>query len=183
MPDIIESTTIAGVFRVQLNSFADERGQFVEIFRKEWFPQRSWNAVQSNRSVSATGVMRGLHFHQQQVDYWFLISGIIRAGLADLRRGSPTRGAAEIIEYSADEELGLFIPAGVAHGFLAVSEATLIYYVDNYYDGADEFGVAWDDPDLGLLWGVERPLLSARDRKNPKLRDIPDGDLPPYSRV
>lgn len=178
MPKIVESTAISGVCRVELQSFPDERGQFVELFRKEWFPGRSWRAVQSNRSLSAAGVLRGLHYHHQQVDYWFLTSGIIRAGLADLRRSSPTRGAVEIVEYSADDELGLYIPAGVAHGFLAVSEATLIYYVDNYYDGADEFGVAWNDPEIGLRWGVERPLLSARDRENPRLRDIPVDDLP-----
>ena len=178
MPRIIESTVISGVFQVQLRSFADERGQFVEIFRKEWFPQQSWHAIQSNRSKSTSGVLRGLHFHQRQVDYWFLLEGVIRAGLADLRRSSPTHGAAELIEYSAEDELGLFIPAGVAHGYLAVSDATLIYYVDNYYDGADEFGVAWDDPDIDLSWGAYRPLLSARDRQKPKLRDIPINDLP-----
>jgi dTDP-4-dehydrorhamnose 3,5-epimerase len=178
MPNINESTAISGVYRVELKSFADERGQFVEVFRKEWFTGRNWRAVQSNRSVSAAGVLRGLHYHHQQVDYWFLNSGVIRAGLADLRRSSPTRGAAEIVEYSADDELGLYIPAGVAHGFLAVTEATLIYYVDNYYDGADEFGVAWNDPEIDLRWGVERPLLSARDRENPRLSDISGSDLP-----
>ena len=178
MPRIKESTVISGVFRVQLQSFADKRGQFVEIFRKEWFPQLSWQAIQSNRSVSAAGVLRGLHFHRRQVDYWFLQSGTIRAGLVDLRPASPTHGASELIEYSADEGLGLFIPAGVAHGFLAVTDATLIYYVDNYYDGADEFGVAWDDPDIGLSWGTDRPLLSGRDRGNPRLSDLLTGDLP-----
>jgi dTDP-4-dehydrorhamnose 3,5-epimerase len=178
MPKLKESTTIAGVYQVELKSFADARGQFEEIFRKEWFPQSSWQAIQSNRSESAAGVLRGLHFHRRQVDYWFLIEGVIRAGLADLRRSSPTHGAAELVEFSADEELGLFIPAGVAHGFLAVTDATLIYFVNNYYDGVDEFGVAWDDPDIGLGWGVARPILSARDRDNPKLDDIPAGDLP-----
>jgi len=178
MPKLKESTTIAGVYQVKLKSFADARGQFVEIFRKEWFPQSSWQAIQSNRSESASGVLRGLHFHRRQVEYWFLMKGVIRAGLADLRRSSPTRGAAELVEFSADEELGLFIPVGVAHGFLAVTDATLIYFVDNYYDGADEFGVAWDDPDVGLSWGVTRPILSARDRDNPKLQDIRVSDLP-----
>ena len=178
MPQIVESTLISGVLRVELQSFADERGQFVEIFRKEWFPQLSWQAIQSNRSVSTAGVLRGLHFHRRQVDYWFLVEGTIRAGLVDLRRSSRTNGAAELIEYSADTNMGLFIPAGVAHGFLAVTDATLIYYVDNYYDGADEFGVAWDDPEIDLGWGTERPLLSARDLANPRLSDIPAGDLP-----
>jgi dTDP-4-dehydrorhamnose 3,5-epimerase len=178
MPRLKESTTIAGVYQVELKSFADARGQFVEIFRKEWFPQNSWQVIQSNRSESAAGVLRGLHFHRRQVDYWFLTKGVIRAGLADLRRSSRTRGAAEVVEFSADQELGLFIPVGVAHGFLAVTDATLIYFVNNYYDGADEFGVAWDDADIGLSWGAGRPILSMRDRDNPKLRDIPADDLP-----
>jgi len=70
------------------------------------------------------------------------------------------------------------VPIGVAHGFLALTDATLTYLVDNYYDGADEFGLAWNDPALNLPWGVEAPLLSSRDAQNPLLKDIPATDLP-----
>jgi dTDP-4-dehydrorhamnose 3,5-epimerase len=178
MPLITESTTIPGVFIAELKPFADSRGQFVEIFRKEWFPQISWDALQSNRSESAAGVLRGLHYHHHQVDYWHVIQGTIRAALVDLRQNSPTFGDSQMIDLSQERPLGLFIPVGVAHGFLSLTEATLLYFVDNYYDGADEFGVAWNDPEIGLDWQLAHPTLSPRDANNPLLRDIPAEDMP-----
>ena len=77
--------------------------------------------------------------------------GRIRVGLVDLRRDSPTYGQSEVVELDADEPRGVFIPCGVAHGFYALTDATLTYIVDNYYDNSDELGVAWDDPDLSLI--------------------------------
>ncbi|MGD2077186.1 MAG: dTDP-4-dehydrorhamnose 3,5-epimerase [Chloroflexota bacterium] len=178
MPVINESSTIPGVYMVRLRPFADDRGRFVEIFRKEWFPQRAWDVVQSNRSESAAGVLRGLHYHHHQVDYWHVVRGTIRAALVDLRRKSPAFGSSEIVEMGQEDMLGLYIPVGVAHGFISLTPATLLYFVDNYYDGADEFGVAWDDPALGLDWPVEAPIVSERDVNNPRLRDIPQDLLP-----
>lgn len=177
MPQIQESTLIKGVQLVSLKPFGDERGRFMETFRKEWFPQRSWEIVQTNRSDSMAGVLRGLHYHFKQVDYWYVVNGRIRVGLCDLRPGSSTYRAAQTIEMGAENQLGLFIPTGVAHGFVALTDATLIYLVDNYYDGADEYGVAWNDPEIGLSWGVESPLLSARDAANPRLSEIPPSKL------
>lgn len=178
MPDIEESTLIKDVQIVTLKYFADERGRFMESFRKEWFPQRSWERIQTNRSDSRAGVLRGLHYHFHQVDYWYVVNGAIRAALCDIRPDSPTRGAVQTIEMSADNPLGIFIPVGVAHGFVTLSDATLLYVVDNYYDGgADEFGVAWNDPDLAVPWGVDNPLVSPRDAENPDLNDIPPDEL------
>jgi dTDP-4-dehydrorhamnose 3,5-epimerase len=74
--------------------------------------------------------------------------------------------------------VGLFIPIGVAHGLVTLEETTLIYVVDNYYDGDDEFGVIWNDPDLNVAWEVSNPTLSPRDQKNPRLKDIPKDHLP-----
>lgn len=178
MEHIQESDLIKGVFTVQLKVFEDERGRFLETFRREWFPQRRWDIIQTNRSDSKAGVLRGLHYHHQQVDYWYVCCGQIRAGLCDLRPTSPTYKACQMIEMGEKNEIGLFIPMGVAHGFLALTEATLTYLVDNYYDGADEFGLAWNDPELNLDWGVEAPILSARDARNPWLKDIPAENLP-----
>lgn len=178
MSHIQESEIIQGVYIVTLRSFADERGRFLETFRQEWFPQRSWDVIQTNRSDSKAGVLRGLHYHAKQVDYWYVPSGHIRAGLCDLRPSSPTYLAKQMIELGGGNELGLFVPIGVAHGFLALTDATLTYLVDNYYDGADEFGLAWNDPTLNLPWGIEAPLLSSRDAQNPLLKDIPATDLP-----
>ncbi|MEJ5246212.1 MAG: dTDP-4-dehydrorhamnose 3,5-epimerase [Caldilinea sp.] len=173
MAEIIESSRIAGVKIVRLKVFRDERGRFLETFRKEWFPERTWSLVQTNRSDSRAGVLRGLHYHFRQVDYWYVAQGRIRVGLADLRKDSPTFGASETVEMGEQNEYGLYIPSGVAHGFYALTDATLIYLVDNYYDGGDEFGVAWDDPDLAVPWNVRAPILSARDRANPRLQEIP----------
>ena len=105
--------------------------------------------------------------------------GLMRVGLLDLRRGSPTRGQAEVINLDQQALRGIFIPVGVAHGFYAVTDLMLLYLVNQYYDGSDEFGVAWDDPDADLDWGVEGKLIiSDRDRQNPQMRDIPEEKLP-----
>ena len=178
MPQIQESTLIQDVQLVTLEPYADERGRFMETFRTAWFPQRSWEIVQTNRSDSTAGVLRGLHYHFHQVDYWYVVNGQIRAGLCDLRASSPTYLATQTIELGQGKLQGLFIPVGVAHGFVALTEATLTYIVDNYYNGADEHGVAWNDPDLAVPWGVESPIVSARDAANPRLKDIPSDQLP-----
>ena len=179
-PEIIASPIIPGVKVVRLHAFADERGRFLETFRTGWFPERAWGVVQTNRSDSRAGVLRGLHYHFAQVDYWYCAAGHIRVGLADLRRSSPAFGKSEVIELGPDtgEEIGLFIPSGVALGFYAVTNATLTYLVDHYYDGADEHGVAWDDPDLAAALGADDPVLSARDLANLALRDLPPELLP-----
>lgn len=180
MAHIEESPNIDGLLIARLKVFADKRGSFLEYFRKDWFPDRSWDRLQTNRSVSKAGVLRGLHYHFHQVDYWYVQTGKIRAGLADLRPSSPTYLATQIIEMGGDNQIGLFIPIGVAHGFLALTDAIHTYIVDNYYDGGqDEFGIAWNDPDLGLNWDLAAtPLLSARDAANKRLRDIPENELP-----
>lgn len=180
MTTIRESEQIAGVYLAELRAYADERGQFLETFRKEWFPQRSWAVVQSNRSDSRSGVIRGLHYHLQQVDYWYVVRGQIRAALADIRRGSPTFLGTETVELGEERQLGLFVPVGVAHGFSALTDATLTYIVDNYYDSNDEYGIAWDDPQLALDWGVKDPVLSERDLANPTLSEVPPEQQPEY---
>ena len=173
-----ESDRIAGVKIVTLTAFADERGRFLETFRRAWFPERAWDHVQANRSDSRRGVLRGLHYHFHQVDYWYLVSGRIRVGLYDLRRASATRGAGEVLEMGMEEPIGVFVPVGVAHGFVALEDSTLTYLVDEYYDASDEHGVAWNDPDIALDWGIADPVLSPRDLANPRLREIPQDALP-----
>ena len=185
MPNSTLSTTspavpferIADVYTINIRAFADERGRFMETFRLEWFPQVSWARMQCNRSDSMAGVLRGLHFHNHQVDYWTVPSGTVRVGLADLRPSSPTYRATAVLDMN--DTLGLFIPCGVAHGFYALTEATLMYVVNQYYDGgADENGVAWNEPEVGVAWGIESVILSPRDQQNPLLRDIPPDKLP-----
>jgi dTDP-4-dehydrorhamnose 3,5-epimerase len=120
-----------------------------------------------------------LHYHFHQVDYWYVPSGKIRAALLDLRPNSPSYKAIQTVEMGEENNFGLFIPIGVAHGFYAYTDCTLIYYVNNYYDSKDEFGVAWNDPTIRLDWGNKgEPLISERDLKNPLLADIPDAVRP-----
>lgn len=179
MTDWLQTTPIEGVLVVPLQLFSDERGRFMETFRREWFPQVSWDRMQSNRSESKAGVLRGLHYHFHQIDYWFCAAGHIRAGLVDLRADSPTYRVAHTVEMGESHLVGLFIPVGVAHGFYALTDCTLFYTVNNYYDGTDEMGVAWDDPALNVAWHVPTaPLLSPRDASNPRLADIEAARLP-----
>jgi len=91
---------------------------------------------------------------------------------------TPIPGASQILEIGEDNPVGVFIPIGIAHGFVALTDAALTYLVDNYYDGDDELGVAWNDPALGLTWGISNPILSPRDLQNWPLKDIPPHQLP-----
>ena len=171
--EVINDVIVANV-----RAFKDSRGQFAETFRASWFPDTDWSRFQTNRSDSVAGVLRGLHYHFHQVDYWNVIKGSIRVGLADLRPNSSTYMKAATIELTADNMLGLFIPIGVAHGFTALTDCTLTYIVNNYYDSTDERGVAWDDPVLRVDWGITTPMLSPRDLQNRFLADIPGPELP-----
>jgi dTDP-4-dehydrorhamnose 3,5-epimerase len=174
-----ESNLIAGLFTVPIRAFGDERGRFMETFRLEWFPQVSWAKIQTNRSDSVAGVLRGLHYHHHQVDYWYVPRGTVRVGLADLRPGSPTYKATQTLEIGESNNMGVFIPTGVAHGFVTLTDATLTYIVNQYYDGGkDENGVAWNDPDLAVPWNYDAPILSSRDQQNRLLRDIPVPERP-----
>jgi dTDP-4-dehydrorhamnose 3,5-epimerase len=172
------SEHIAGVYIMPLKTFSDDRGRFTETFRREWFPWIEWNAIQGNRSDSKAGVLRGLHYHHQQIDYWYVLNGRVRAGLVDLRPSSPSYMVTEMVDLGEDNNVGLFIPTGVAHGFLALTDCTLTYLVNNYYDGSDECGVAWNDPQVNMPWGIEAPLMSPRDQQNRFLKDIPQEELP-----
>lgn len=179
LPDSIQALdAIQGVFLAHIETYADERGAFMETFRREWFPWVNWDHLQSNCSISRANVLRGLHYHHHQIDYWFVTGGTIRVGLADLRPSSPTFKSTYTVELGENHRIGVFIPSGVAHGFYAVTDAVLTYLINNYYDGTDEYGVAWDDPDLALDWQVKTPLLSKRDACNPRLRDISLSELP-----
>ncbi len=167
---------IADVMIVTPDVYGDSRGRFIETYRRSWFPLGR-EMVQGNRSDRQQGALVGLHYHFHQSDYWYVTRGRARVVLHDLRLGSPTEGATEILEIGEHDDRGLFIPPGVGHGFAAVTDLTLTYLVDSYYNPADELGVAWDDPDLGADWAVSDPVVSARDRANPRL--CGDPGLPP----
>ncbi|MCY3836980.1 MAG: dTDP-4-dehydrorhamnose 3,5-epimerase family protein [Anaerolineaceae bacterium] len=172
--------SIEGVQCVDLRAAQDERGSFRETFRRSWFPQVDWSELQQNHSNSRAEVLRGLHFHRHQGDYWYPAGGCLRVGLVDLRRASPTFRASAMLELDAAAPRGLWIPPGVAHGFYAITPCVLLYIVNRDYRGADdEFGLAWDDEQLALDWGVVAPTLSERDQNNPTFSALlAAGELP-----
>jgi dTDP-4-dehydrorhamnose 3,5-epimerase len=132
--------------------------------------------AQANLSNSAPGVLRGLHFHRRQLDYWVVADGRAWVALVDARPlldGSGDRPIVETRELAADATVT--IPAGVAHGFLALERLSLVYLVTAEYDATDELGFAWDDPLAAIPWpdvpgqANGRPILSGRDLANPSL--------------
>jgi dTDP-4-dehydrorhamnose 3,5-epimerase len=178
-----EKTAIVGVTQIMFNPHCDQRGALTELFRTDWMDTSSHNAAQQvNLSTSRAHVLRGLHFHYHQADFWIPIEGEVVAGLADLRRGSPTEGVSTCIRLSAQHRSGLYIPPGVAHGYYAVQDMALLYLVDRLYTGKDEQGVAWDDENLAVDWNLkERPILSTRDENNPSYKDLLADALPGYT--
>jgi dTDP-4-dehydrorhamnose 3,5-epimerase len=164
---------------------ADERGSFRELWRAGWFaghsgtPDTMLRFVQANLSTSAAGVLRGLHLHRHQLDFWVVADGRAWVALVDARpllEGRADRPIVETREVAADATVT--IPAGVAHGFLALEPLRLAYFVTAEYDGTDELGFAWDDPLAAVPWPAlpgeprRQPILSGRDRTNPTLAQL-----------
>lgn len=184
MATVTPSERIDGVFVVRPEVLTDERGVFVETYRRSWFSGRP-EMVQANRSDRRARVLVGLHYHLHQSDYWYVPFGQMRVVLHDLREGSPTDRATFSCDLGTRPDGshchdGIYIPPGVAHGFAALSDCTLNYLVDAYYNPADELGVRWDDPEIGGDWGLRDPILSQRDRSNPLRRDLPANRRPHY---
>jgi len=167
----------------------DSRGAFRELWRSSAFPILTAaetgappgaepRFVQANLSTSAAGVLRGLHYHRRQLDYWVVATGRAFVALVDVRPAVSGAGSAvvETRELAADD--WVVIPVGVAHGFLALDPLELVYLVTNEFDGDDELGFAWDDPAVGVPWPAVsatadgRPILSDRDRSNPSLAEL-----------
>lgn len=190
MPTTVDARVLEGLqgcFSVRIPFHSDRRGDFAELFRSDWLPEVFSGPFQLNVSSSRAGVVRGLHYHANQYDFWMLLEGRLRVVLVDLRSGSPSwlRTAvltSEAIDGERGEGRALLIPPGVAHGYAALSDSRLLYLVSNLYDdGSDEFGVAWDDPSISADWGLEgRPVLSERDSTNPKVSEVQEAMLVPY---
>lgn len=169
--------SIDGVLLLEPTSHGDDRGRFVETYRRQWLPLGR-EMVQANRSEKQAGAVVGLHYHLHQADYWYVLRGTARVVLHDLRVGSPTDGVTWVADLDGREERGLFIPPGVAHGFASLTDVLLWYLVDGYYNPDDELGLAWDDPDVAADWGLADPVLSARDQSNPSRKELADSVRP-----
>ena len=173
-------TNIPGVIIIEPTAFADDRGYFMETFRKDKLEEaigHSIDFVQDNESKSTYGVLRGLHFQLPP----FAQSKLIRASsgrvldiAVDVRKGSPTFGKHVAIEISEENKRQLFIPRGFAHGFLVLSEtATFVYKVDNYYSKESDSGIDFSDPALNIDWQINADDLqfSAKDKNHLLLAD------------
>jgi dTDP-4-dehydrorhamnose 3,5-epimerase len=181
MPQRIE-TELDGLVLVEPEVHGDKRGFLVETFRAEAWRELGVEAefVQDNQSRSGRGTLRGLHFQTSpgQAKLVRCMRGRIFDAVVDLRRGSPTFGRWEGHELDDEAHRQLYIPVGFAHGFCVLSEtADVAYRLSNYYDPATEAGIAWDDPEVGVEWPLEDPILSERDRNAPRLAEIAD-ELP-----
>jgi dTDP-4-dehydrorhamnose 3,5-epimerase len=160
----------AGTIMRPLDAHGDERGQFVELYRREW--QAGIEPVQWNAVWSEAGVLRGVHVHIRHDDYLTVPVGRASVGLRDLRRGSPTEGLAAVVELGTDSPAALVIPHGVAHGFYFHEPSLHVYAVTEYWDSSDELGCDWADPELGIPWPVSTARVSDRDRDAQPLRAL-----------
>lgn len=167
---------LPGVHYGAVERHGDARGSFRELWRAG---ADGPAFVQANLSSSAEGVLRGLHLHRRQLDYWVVAAGRAFVALVDIRGlldGTVDRPGLETRELTADD--WVVIPEGVAHGFLALEPLDLLYLVTNRYDGTDELGFAWDDPAVAVPWPpvpgtpAGRPILSGRDTSNPPLAEL-----------
>jgi len=170
-------TKINGVVLVEPQVFGDTRGFMLESFRREDWSRLGVDVefVQHNHSRSARGTLRGIHFQTKpgQAKLVRCVRGEVLDVAVDLRRGSPTYGQWEGHVLDDVEHHQLFVPVGFGHGFAVLSEvADVAYQVSSYYDPETESGIAWDDPDIGVDWRVDEPLLSDRDKQAPKLAEV-----------
>jgi dTDP-4-dehydrorhamnose 3,5-epimerase len=175
-------TRIDGLVLVEPHVIRDDRGFFFETFRADEYAELGIDVefVQDNHSRSVRATVRALHFQVEpgQAKLVRAARGAIWDVAVDLRRDSPTYGQYEAFELSDENARQVFVPVGFAHGFCVTSEtADVTYKVSSYYDGATERGIAFDDPALGIPWPVYEPLVSDRDRTNPRLEEIA-GQLP-----
>lgn len=174
-------TAIEGVKIVEVKSYGDDRGYFMETYKRPDFVAGGIDAhfVQDNQSSSVKGVLRGLHFQIEhpQSKLVRVVSGKVFDVAVDLRSGSPTYGKWEGVVLSAENRRQFFIPRGFAHGFLVLSEtAEFCYKCDDVYHPGDEGGLMWNDPAIGIEWpamdgdeafDVAKVILSEKDKLHP----------------
>ena len=172
----IVRTALEGVLIIEPRVFQDERGFFLETYHAQRYADAGLDVtfVQDNHSRSRRDTLRGLHFQERQPQGKLVrvIEGTIWDVAVDIRPGSPTFGQHVGAELSAENFRQIYVPPGFAHGFCVTSDVAQVEYkCTTYYDADDERGIAWDDPQLAIPWPVTSPILSGRDRQNPKLEE------------
>jgi dTDP-4-dehydrorhamnose 3,5-epimerase len=172
----IQETTLPGVLLIEPTVRGDDRGFFMETYHLDAFRAAGIDEVfvQDNHSRSARGVLRGLHYQEPNAQGKLVrcTRGAIFDVAVDIRRGSPSFGRPFGIELSDANKLMMWIPPGFAHGFCALEDdSDLVYKCTTLYDPAADRTILWNDPDIGIVWPVAEPLLSAKDAVAPRLRD------------
>jgi len=178
-------TSLPGVYELQPKVIRDARGFFMETYHRTRFAELGItdSFVQDNHSCSAKGALRGLHYQLRhaQAKLCRVVEGEAFDVAVDIRLGSPHFGKWTSVLLSAKEQNQIYIPAGFAHGFLALSETVqFLYKCSDFYEAADEHGILWNDPGLNISWGVANPLVSEKDSRYPRLADLPREFLPRY---
>lgn len=179
------ATQLPGVVIIRPEVFGDSRGYFFESFSVRRYDSLTGKDgfVQDNESKSCRGVVRGLHYQKgsfAQAKLVRVVQGCVRDVAVDLRVGSPSFGKSVAVDLSGENHLQLYIPRGFAHGFSVLSETAVFQYkCDNYYEPSAEAGIAWNDPDLGIDWGLDTDsaILSPKDTARPRLKDVPVEEL------
>jgi dTDP-4-dehydrorhamnose 3,5-epimerase len=171
----VTETKLPGVYIVEPQVFGDGRGWFMETYNKLKTPQIVCDFVQDNHSLSAQkGTLRGIHFQyppMQQAKLVRCVRGAFMDYAVDLRPDSATYRQWVCAELSAGNKKQLFIPRGFGHAFLTLTDDTeVIYKADNYYSPDHDGAVLWSDPDIGIDWGIDQPIMSEKDRKAPLLQ-------------
>lgn len=180
-------TAIPGVLILEPRVFGDERGHFFESFNQRAFDQavgRHVSFVQDNQSHSIRGVLRGLHYQMPphaQGKLVRVLRGRVFDVAVDIRRGSETFGHWVGVELSSENHRQLWIPEGMAHGFLVLSDtADFFYKVTDFYAPSSERCLRWDDPSIGIAWPLDgqRPQLAPKDAAGAELgqADLPDAN-------
>lgn len=176
MDEFVAKTSIEGLLILKRPSHSDYRGFFREIFHIDEIEKTlniEFKAVQMNHAHSQPKVLRGIHGEN-----WNKIiapvNGEVFVAIVDVREDSPTFGKVEKFTINDQNRIALFISKGLANSYCITSDTSVdyIYLVDKYYDGSDTRAVTWDDPDLAIDWPIDDPIISERDRNNPKLREL-----------
>ena len=176
-------TSIPGVLLIEPTVRHDERGFFLESYNLRDFSEMGITQpfVQDNHSMSVRGTLRGLHYQLRhpQAKLCRVVEGEVLDVVLDIRRGSPQFGEHTATVLSAENRRQIYIPQGFAHGFLVLSDtAEFLYKCSDFYYHGDERGVLWNDPELGIEWGIDSPKLSPKDSRLPRLGAISPDDLP-----
>lgn len=175
----VTKTKLDGVVIIEPDVFGDHRGFFMESWNQKKMEEAGlfYNFVQDNHSMSSVkGTLRGIHFQKgdkAQAKLVRCVKGAVLDVAVDLRHNSPTYKQWVAVELSAENFKQLLIPRGFGHGFVTLTdEVEFLYKADNYYAPEADGGIRWNDPEIGVVWGVENPILSTKDRANKYLREL-----------